>query len=464
MQHYRVPPASSTRQANLNDRPSSTYTALGQHGRSPSCFAAPRSKTISHANKLNCEHIAECSGCSFDAADVASPPSIRIARGYFQSLGYCQRLDFHVGSVHAWRYRARLAVRRIQSGGGSGVAIGLFREGTHDVVSIPGCKAHHPLINEATQLFLDCITSSNILPYDETTGKGQLRYVQFTVVEADRVEGVQVECLLVWNARPTEPTDQDLIKLSSRLYNSSPTLIHSVHVNFQPEKGNVIFGQHTRHLCGARESWVRVGGLSLALHPGSFMQANPNAMEEAIKDIRSWTPDTCRLVDLHAGVGTIALSLAAAQLNVSSLTLVEINPMAESVFWKSWERLTETSKFNFKPEYHVAAAESSPGTWLQEADMVVVDPPRKGLDAKLLDYLCEVGPRKRVQDCETAALTKAPQSSISRLAYLSCGWKAFARDCRALVSSGSWKLRYAKAYWFFPGTDHLEILAIFDRL
>jgi tRNA/tmRNA/rRNA uracil-C5-methylase (TrmA/RlmC/RlmD family) len=470
MQQHHLSPG-STRQVN-------SPTAVGRRGllnarcaiasddvclgvtRRRANFPNDRHKIISSADRLDCEHFLECSGCSLDS-DIASPPSIDIARAYFRLLGHTQNLEFHVGSVHGWRNRARLAVRRDPYG--KGVAIGLFREKTHDIVKIPNCKAHHPAINEATQLLQDCIASSSILPYDETTGNGQLRYVQFTVVETVNVpDQVQVECLLVWNAHyATEQTDPVLIEFSMRLYRSAPSLFSSVYVNYQPDMGNNILGQHTRHLCGAMESWVRVGDLPLALHPGSFVQVNPAAMGEVMKDIRSWTPRSCRLVDLHAGVGTIALSLAATH-DLSSLTLVEINETAKSMFWKSWTGLSDRMKFDFKPEYHVAAAESDPGAWCQQADMVVVDPPRKGLDSKLLEFLCQLGPK---EGADPKTRTSNPvRVSVSRLAYLSCGWKAFTRDCSALLSSGTWKLVYAKAYLFFPGTDHLEILAIFDRL
>jgi tRNA/tmRNA/rRNA uracil-C5-methylase (TrmA/RlmC/RlmD family) len=88
-------------------------------------------------------------------------------------------------------------------------------------------------------------------------------------------------------------------------------------------------------------------------------------------------------------------------------------------------------------------------TGLLNCDYVIVDPPRKGLDDEVISAL-------------TADLTcqaEAPQ----RLIYISCGFKAFRRDCDALVGSKLWTLIHAEGHVLFPGSDHIETLAIFDR-
>ena len=79
---------------------------------------------------------------------------------------------------------------------------------------------------------------------------------------------------------------------------------------------------------------------------------------------------------------------------------------------------------------------------LQEPwNTIVVDPPRKGLERKFLDAICNA-------------------KQLKRLIYVSCGWESFKRDCALLCRS--WRLSQAELFLFFPGTEHLEVLAIFD--
>ena len=141
---------------------------------------------------------------------------------------------------------------------------------------------------------------------------------------------------------------------------------------------------------------------------------------------------------------------------------MEINPSAEKSFWKSWRQLKKentTAAVNLnlpeKVEYFVAAAGSDPERWLHDADVAIVDPPRKGLEPELLEYFCSKG------DDDGGGLGKCPFPQ--RLIYLSCGFPAFERDAQRLVESGLWKLVSAEAFLFFPGTDHIETLAVFDR-
>lgn len=81
---------------------------------------------------------------------------------------------------------------------------------------------------------------------------------------------------------------------------------------------------------------------------------------------------------------------------------------------------------------------------LSEADLVIVDPPRKGLDSQVVKALCKT-------------------ETIQNLVYVSCGFDAFTRDFQYLTSKGKWKLQHAEGHVLFPGSDAIETLAIFGR-
>lgn len=418
--------------------------------------------------ELDCSHFNICSGCSVDR-NLATPSVLARAQQFFRSIGYNEDITLHVGSYHGWRHRARLAVR---SGPDGTLTMGLFKAGTHEVVSIPTCRAHHPAINSAALLVLKYAKECKIKGYDEATGAGDLRYVQLALAEPTQKtassgaapelydepqhlkDRYTVQIVLVWNSVGRE-APLLLRRFASSLWNASSGFIHSVHVNFNVRRDNAIMGPLNVGLYGDSIAWESLlnNTLPVAYNAQSFMQANPCMMSAALSALREWVPRGCRFVDLHAGVGTIALSMAETQ-ELTAVRLVEINPLAERPFWTSWQERKSRRKFSEETveeevEYHVAAAGSDPERWLSTMDVAVVDPPRKGLESSLLYYLCS---------------SNIPNTAgLTRLAYLSCGWEGFERDCTALVASRQWRLQWAQPFLFFPGTNHIETLAIFDR-
>lgn len=109
-----------------------------------------------------------------------------------------------------------------------------------------------------------------------------------------------------------------------------------------------------------------------------------------------------------------------------------------------------------------------------DASVLVVDPPRKGLDQPLLQLLTAQGAEQSRQNHagspsgdklgneSSTAVLSASVPQIKQLLYLSCGFKALKSDTDALLAAG-WKLSSCQAYFFVPGTDSVETLAVFDR-
>ncbi|GAB4817689.1 hypothetical protein N2152v2_004735 [Parachlorella kessleri] len=310
-----------------------------------------------------------------------------------------------------------------------------------------------------------------------------------------------VQLVLVWNS-PTGDLARmtQLAQLAKMIWRragqrqdsqsssvSYQPLIHSVWVNFQPvtfgRGANTILGADWQLLHGPALAWTRLGGADICFGPGSFLQVNHAAVERALQAIQGFVPKAAAIVDLHAG-----LSLAATR-EARSVRCVEINPQAEAHFKQSAacllagleaaDRTNHSSSTASgvvahstragdsrsssggkssssgstlpKLEYHVAAAGSNPGRWLEGAEVVIVDPPRKGLEPALLRFLA-------------SGEALGPHQGMQRLLYLSCGFPALMRDCDALLAGGQWRLVHAQGFLFFPGTNHVETLVVFDRV
>ncbi|XP_031476633.1 uncharacterized protein LOC116248149 isoform X1 [Nymphaea colorata] len=445
------------------------------------------------SNALQCQHFQQCSGCSHETA-LDCPPLLSEAKKFFVRHGISD-LSFDSGLLWGWRCRAKLAVR----GSAKEPMVGLYEEGSHNVVDIPFCKAHHPSINAAVELLKQGIALFNVQPYDEDSGTGELRYVQMAVTTYDtsvpaseRYLKGKVQISLVWNSRSEKsPGVEKADALSGFLWrkggqNSSYHLIHSVWMNFQTSSTNVIFGHRWRHMIGEKDLWEHVGGIDISLAPSSFGQANTKAFDSLLHKLQKYVPVGENVVDLYAGAGVIGLSLAVTR-NCRTVKCLEVNKEAKLSFERSISRLPKSFSGNIS--WHHTDVAMEPLYWLEGSDVVVVDPPRKGLHPSLIEALQKLpsSSKKAVQMTGSSSTRKREEkrpwvlqareacaelnnSSIDKgqswphtIIYISCGWESFKKDCDSLVSSKIWRLEKAHAFNFFPGTKSIEILAVFKR-
>ncbi|XP_014491245.1 uncharacterized protein LOC106753894 [Vigna radiata var. radiata] len=443
---------------------------------------------------LHCPHFQSCSGCTHEF-NLHRPVILDDANDFFRKHGVSD-FTFDTCKLWGWRCRAKLAVR----GSSTEPLIGLYEEGTHNIVDIPQCKAHHPNINAAVELLRGGITELGIGPYIEDEGTGDLRYVQMAVTTyntslpaAERYMNGKVQITLVWNSRnENSPGADKLNALANFLWkNGGPRsrvhLIHSVWANFQTSTNNIIFGNRWRHLLGERDFWEHVGGIDVSLAPSSFGQANTRAFDILLRKLQKYVPYESAVADLYAGAGVIGLSLAATR-KCRSVKCIEINKESKASFEKTIERLPSTVDSSIT--WHHADASKEPFLWLLGSDVVVIDPPRKGLDASLIDALKNISSieRKALSSSESSNSSQEekrpwvlrakeasvqigskplpaniPQSVPQTLIYISCGWESFKEDCKSLLSSKAWYLEKAHGFNFFPGTQSIEVLAVFKR-
>ncbi|CAI0457604.1 unnamed protein product [Linum tenue] len=416
---------------------------------------------------LECPHFQSCSGCTHEL-DLDRPSVVDEAAEFFSKLGVSD-FTFDSSRLWEWRCRAKLAVR-----------------------------AHHPRINAAVELLRKGITALRILPYDEDQGTGDLRYVQMAVTThntslpvSDRYKNGKVQVSLVWNTRnETSPSSEKLTALAQFLWRnggprSNENIIHSVWANFQTSSNNIIFGNRWRHLLGEMDLWEHVGGIDVSLAPSSFGQANTRAFDSLLWKLQKYVPRRSSVSDLYAGAGVIGLSVAASR-KCRSVKCIEVNKESKLSFEKTVERLPKSLDGSIS--WHQADTSAEPLSWLMGSEVVIVDPPRKGLDASLVDALKTISFRNlkpmsstdgsQVKEEKRPWVLRARESSVyvrssttadgplvlpQTLIYISCGWESFKEDCKALLSTNKWRLEHAHGFNFFPGTQSIEVLAVFQR-
>lgn len=377
-------------------------------------------------NLIGCPHFGACSGCVIDT-DVDQLPLLEEVQQFFLQR-HKALSPLQSSCARGWRCRAKLAVQPIDGA----IGIGLFAEGTHKVQAIPNCRVHHPNINLAMQIVRQWIDRQEIPLYDERTGMGDLRYLLFAV---QRMTGrVQLTCVV--NAALSAGVGQWQRRLSA-LWDAGDALWHSLWLNGNQTRTNTIVGRQWLLTHGEPWLWDRVDQVDIAFHPGSFAQANQGLFEKLIQDIAADIPSGAGVAEYYAGVGAIGINLLIRGANVK---FCERNTEAHEAFQLSLQRLPE--QVAKRAAYSTGPAENHLNL-LQDVDLVLVDPPRKGLDYKLLEALMKMG-------------------KGHELVYISCGWPGFRRDCEYLLQAG-WDIQSATPYLLLPGTNQLELVVRFGR-
>eukprot|EP00542_Grammatophora_oceanica_P021395 CAMPEP_0194041220 /NCGR_PEP_ID=MMETSP0009_2-20130614/13115_1 /TAXON_ID=210454 /ORGANISM="Grammatophora oceanica, Strain CCMP 410" /LENGTH=455 /DNA_ID=CAMNT_0038684621 /DNA_START=41 /DNA_END=1405 /DNA_ORIENTATION=+ len=375
-------------------------------------------------------------------------PVVQQAKAFFNRVLLERKFPVHMGATNGWRTVAKLAVRPDPDT--NQVSIGLFAPGSHRLIPVPNCKAHHPSINIAVGTLLRLCRELGVMPFDDETGSGHLRHVAINV---ERDTG-KAQITLVWNSEPYpdnengEEGKQSLDLLTKAIVakgqsrkrrrgkahqaeKGTPFLLHSlwVHFNSSWKHDNAIFSHTAGPNCWKLVSGERYIREQLKLDndlpnppmlcfpPNVFRQANLDQFTGIVRAIRRRVKTFTKLqtnkqincLELYGGVGTIGLNVADL---VSSLTSSDENPYNKECF-----DLSAASHIRGKASYVSKNATSMVNSGaLKNADVVIVDPPRKGLEPEVVQAL-------------------AGEHRPKLLVYVSCGFRAFQRDCESLSSS-----------------------------
>ncbi len=340
------------------------------------------------------------------------------------------------GAALGYRVRARLMVR----GRAGSPKLGIFQAGSHRITDIPRCGVHHPLVNRVAAAARAAIRATGTPPYADRAHRGALRALQVVV---ERASG-RAQVVLVGNADEPAP----LLPLARALEASLGGTLHSLWWNGQPERTNVVLGPSWYRLTpddvvggppDRSAGCVRetIGGATVFFPPGAFGQSHLDLADRLVATVHGWTPPGVRVAELYAGCGAIGLGLLGRS---AALTFVESAPHA--VLGLALGLAARPAAHRARARVIAAPAGDALGA-LAGAELVIADPPRKGLDPGVL-----------------AALAAAPPA---RLVYLSCDLDSFARDAARLQAAGGLRLAELVACDLFPNTRHVETLARFER-
>jgi 23S rRNA (uracil1939-C5)-methyltransferase len=371
----------------------------------------------------SCPHRPPCPGCPRFAAGGIAGEALDALAALAREAGLDPPLPVE-GPPFGYRLRARLAVR----GRASSPKIGLFQEGSHRITDIPRCPIHHPLVNEVASAVRRAIRATGTPPYADRSHRGLVRYLQVVV---ERPSG-RAQVVVIGNGDDPQPLRPLLTALAEDLGDR----LHSLWWNGQPARSNAILGPRWARIHGDEAVRERLGGADVFFPPGAFGQANLDLADRLVAQVAAWVPDGTRVLEFHAGCGAIGLGLAG---RVRHLVLNEVSPAALDGL--ALGRAALAPEVRARTSVLPGEAGTHAGA-IAAADVVIADPPRKGLEPPLLDALC----------------ARPPQ----RLALVSCNLTAGLGEIRRLRDAGL-ALATLTPYALFPHTEHVETVALFER-
>jgi 23S rRNA (uracil1939-C5)-methyltransferase len=380
---------------------------------------------VKRQSVLACPHRPPCPGCPrFGEVDVA-PPARYVLDDLARAYGL-PRVSIASGSMAGFRLRARLAIR-----GRLGTPkIGLFELATHRVVHIPNCCVQHPLINRVGNVVRRALVDAHVTSYSDGAHLGVARYLQVVVERPTQTAQV----VLVANCPTPEPLAACFELIRERLGED----LHSLWFNRNLERTNTILGSEFQLVTGLQSVVERFGGAAVHYPPGAFGQSNLNLAERLIEYLRELIPEGAQVAEFYAGVGAIGLSVLA---RTRGILMNELNPHSLYGLELGLAQLSADERAKIAVIPGPASAALRAGA---QAQVVIVDPPRKGLEPELSAFFS----------------TQPPQ----RFIYVSCGVESLLEDARVLTSHGGLRLTSLKGFNLLPFTEHIETVACFDRV
>ncbi|MED4206200.1 23S rRNA (uracil(1939)-C(5))-methyltransferase RlmD [Neobacillus mesonae] len=329
-----------------------------------------------------------------------------------------------LGMDHPLHYRNKAQVPVGEKDGK--LIAGFFKPRSHEIIDTDESLIQLPEVNEAVQTVKEICSELGIPAYHEESHKGVLRHI---MARYGKQTG---ELMVVIITRTGDIPHKN--KLVEEIVGKLPKVKSIVH-NVNSKRTNVILGEKTTVLWGSEVIYDYIGDVKFAISALSFYQVNPvqtKVLYDKALEYANLNGEES-VIDAYCGIGTISLFLAQKAKKVFG---VEVVPEAI-------EDARRNAKLNgmTNVEFAVGEAETVIPKWYKEgnsADVLVVDPPRKGCDEALLQTIIDMKPKKVV--------------------YVSCNPATLARDLR-ILEDGGYKTLEVQPVDMFPHTTHVEAIA-----
>ena len=380
-----------------------------------------------------CPSARQCGGCQLQAVSYEEQKVFKEKklRGHLERIGGFHDLPMEplIGMDEPYHYRnkAQFPVGRNKEGR---IITGFYAGRTHAIIENRDCALGIPQNKDVLDRVITHMEKYNIEPYNEMTGRGLVRHI---FVRYGFFTGELMVCLII-NGQEI-PHQKEFIEKLCEIPGMT-----SISLNINKKRNNVILGEKVKTIWGQEFITDKIGDISYEISPLSFFQVNPKQTwklySKALEYADLHGEET--VWDLYCGIGTISLFLAQKARFVRG---VEIVPAAIEDAKRNAQinNIENVEFFVGKAEEVLPREYEKNGVY---ADVIVVDPPRKGCDEMLLKTILKMQPK--------------------RVVYVSCDSATLARDLRFLCDNG-YELKKVCGVDQFPQTVHVETVCLLGR-
>lgn len=372
-----------------------------------------------------CPYFSKCGGCDLQHLEYGSQLDYKTDL-VKNTLNKYAKIDvdvlptIHVGNEYHYRNKFAFPV----SQDGEQIKIGMFRKNSHDIISIEDCLLQSSLASIIIRIMKRYMTENNISAFDEQNKSGDIKHI--VVREND---GKFILTVVVANKKFNN--FEPLIKLLK-----DENLEFGLYKNINTLNNNVIFGETDIHIYGLTELEVNEFGLSYKVNNRSFMQVNDKIKLEIYQKIVHEIQSDEIVIDAYSGAGLLSAIIAKKARQVYGIEIVkEATENAE--FLKKSNNLNNLINLNGDSAKLLPKLAKE----ILENFVVVLDPPRKGVDKKVIDAIIDSEPKKVI--------------------YLSCNPATLARDLGLLKES--YDISFVQPYDMFPQTANVETLVVLKK-
>ncbi|MBP3038497.1 23S rRNA (uracil(1939)-C(5))-methyltransferase RlmD [Bacillaceae bacterium Marseille-Q3522] len=329
-----------------------------------------------------------------------------------------------IGMDNPWNYRNKSQFQVKQQDGK--ILAGLYGSNSHQLVPIEHCAVQYNMTNRATRTVRKILQELQIPIFNERKKKGIVR----TIVTRVGIETKELQIVLITSTKKL-PNKEALIE---NIKKQLPE-VKSIMQNINGEKTSLVFGEETMPLAGQAYIEDTLGDFSFELSARTFFQLNPSQTVHLYNEVKKAAALTGKekVVDAYCGVGTIGLWLADQAGEIRGMDIIP-ESIADAKKNAARHGITHA-------KYGTGKAEELLPKWVKQGwkpDIIIVDPPRTGLDQQLLRTILKVRPEKII--------------------YVSCNPSTLAKDINVL--SASFQVQYIQPVDMFPQTGHVECVVL----
>ncbi len=386
----------------------------------------------SHRQEPFCLAYKRCGGCSLQHMSYEKQLEFkhRVVKDNLERIGGFKEIQVNpvIGMEIPLHYRNK--AQYPVGMGEKGAIAGFYSRRSHEIITSDNCGIQDTKSEAIRNAVMEKVKEFNISPYDENTGTGLLRHIITRVAHSTG----DIMVVLVVTSEKIPHLDQ----LAKHILERTPQ-VKSIVLNINSRRDNVILGDKVITVHGEDTLIDTLGPFQFHISPLSFYQVNPLqtvVLYEKAVEYAELTGDET-VYDLYCGIGTISLFLAQQAKKVIGVEVVEEAVLAA-------RKNAELNGID-NTEFHTGLAEEVVPCLYREgkkADVVVVDPPRKGCDPVLLDTMVQMKPE--------------------RIVYVSCNPSTLARDLKALCGHG-YSIAAVQPVDMFPWTEHVETVVLLEQ-